>query len=83
MSSLVWVCRNSQALSALPSSKWADPEWNGALGCADTGEQLLRLQAAFAKARQLLREMGEVRACFPSRYNENEEERACDICVCD
>ena len=50
-----------QALSALPSSKWAEQAGREAFGVADTLEQLLRLQAAFAKARRLLREMGEVR----------------------
>lgn len=57
-----WLYRNVQALSAIPSSEWAELAGREAVGVADTLDQLLRLHAAFAKARQLLREMGEVRS---------------------
>lgn len=57
------ACTNLQALSGLPPNKWGETEGVGALG-AGTLAQLLRLHAAFGKARRLLREMGEVRACF-------------------
>eukprot|EP00752_Nemacystus_decipiens_P017941 g16082.t1 len=49
----------AKALSALPSSRWAEPAGREAFGDKDTLELLFKLQAAFAKARQLLREMGE------------------------
>lgn len=52
---------DAQVLSALPSSKWAEAASNAAVN-ADTLESFLQLQAAFAEARRLLREMGEVRA---------------------
>lgn len=50
---------DEQVLSSLPSRKWAGTAGGEALG-KDTLEQLLELNASFAKARQLLREMGEV-----------------------
>ncbi|CAM9794975.1 unnamed protein product [Ectocarpus sp. 6 AP-2014] len=49
---------DAKVLSALPPSKWAELAGSGTLG-ADSLQELLHLRTAFAKARQLLREMGE------------------------
>lgn len=52
---------NVQVLSTVSSAEWAEAN-EGSMFCEKSLEQLLKLKAAFAKARQLLREMGEVRA---------------------
>lgn len=52
---------NVQVLSAIPSTEWAG-ENEGVVLIDNALGKLIKLKAAFAKARQLLREMGEVRA---------------------
>lgn len=49
-----------QALSSRPGSVWAETSGSEASGTSSL-DQLLRLRTAFATARRLLREMGEVR----------------------
>lgn len=49
-----------QHLSALPSNKWAESVKEDRELGMQAVEQLIQLKAAFAQARRLLREMGEV-----------------------
>lgn len=62
----------AQVLSTLPPGEWAELAGSGAgSGALGAGflQELLHLHTAFAKARQLLREMGEVRVRRPFQHS--------------